>query len=195
MDRKKKNRTILMAFGLVIVLSLATAYGLHATSSMSYCSTACHEMNIYAEELRYSPHAIDKDGNPISCAQCHIPLGFGPDYLAVKAYSGIKDLYVHIVDAPTSLNRAELQGMARRFVKDDNCLQCHADLYQNAKQQGAISEIGKLAHDAYLGKNGQAKSNCAGCHINIAHLPDFDKRLTINKEFAERMDKKEALRQ
>lgn len=67
-------------------------------------------------------------------------------------------------------------------------------MYKDAKGEKPVSEIGKLAHEAYLGKNGQAKSNCAGCHINMAHLPDFDRRLHVNKKFVERMDKKEALR-
>jgi len=193
-DKKNQYRTAFILLGAFVVFCGVTGYALHATSTMEFCSSACHEMKIYEEELRYSAHAKDADGKPIACNQCHIPIGYGPKYFAVKTYSGLKDLFVHVKDKPESLNRVELQPMARRFIDDDNCLKCHADLYKDAKNEKAISELGKLAHDAYLGKSGQAKSNCAGCHINMAHLPEFDRRLDVNKEFAERLEKKEALR-
>jgi cytochrome c-type protein NapC len=66
---------------------------------------------------------------------------------------------------------------------DDNCLVCHQDLYKNVKSE-PISEIGKLCHDAYLGKNGETGSRCAGCHQNLAHLPEFDRRYLVNAKFA-----------
>ena len=147
-----------------------------------------------AEELKYSANAKDKDGKEITCSDCHIPAGYGPRYLSVKIYSGMKDLFVHFVEQPESVNRAEQQTVARRFVDDANCLRCHEDLYKDAKGENAISALGKISHDAYLGKNGQAKSNCAGCHINMAHLPEFDRRLEVNKEFASRILKQEAQR-
>ncbi len=113
----------------------------------------------------------------------------------MKTYLGAKDLYVHLADQPESLDRAALQKSARRFMDDDNCLACHEDLYKDAKGEKEISAIGKLAHDAYLGKNGQARSNCAGCHINLAHLPEFDQRLDINAGFKSRLLKEEAAEQ
>jgi nitrate/TMAO reductase-like tetraheme cytochrome c subunit len=177
-----------------LIFFLITGFTLRSTSSMEFCSSACHEMKIYAEELTYSPHAKDADGKPIACAQCHIPAGYGPDYLAVKTYSGLKDVYIHVTEKPDSLNRIALQPVARRFVDDDNCLACHADLYKDAKGEKPVSELGKLAHNAYLGKDGKTKSGCAGCHVNMAHLPEFDRRLDVNKEFAERIEKREALR-
>lgn len=160
---------------------------------MSFCSSVCHEMGPHRTELSSSAHAADADGKEIDCARCHIPAGFGPRYLAVKTYSGLKDLYVHLAESPVILNRAELQSAARRFIVDDNCRACHADLYKDSKNEKEISEIGRLSHDAYLGRNGQAKSNCAGCHANIAHLPEFDRRLEVNKEFAGRIRNKESL--
>jgi hypothetical protein len=73
--------------------------------------------------------------------------------------------------------------VARRFQMDQNCLACHQDLSQNVKGE-PISEIGKFAHDAYLGKNGETGSRCAGCHQNLAHLPEFDRRYLVNAKFA-----------
>ncbi|MDL2316200.1 NapC/NirT family cytochrome c [Desulfovibrio sp. OttesenSCG-928-A18] len=195
MGEKKTNyRLAAVILGGVVVLCAVSAFALQATSTYEFCSATCHEMNVHAEELRFSSHAKDKDGKRIDCVQCHIPAGFGPRYFSVKTYSGLKDLYVHFFGDPDNLYRAELQPVARRFIDDANCLACHADLSLDAKGEKPISAIGKLAHDAYQGKNGQARSNCAGCHINLAHLPEFDRRLTVNTEFTSRILHKEALR-
>lgn len=194
MDEKKNNFRLALIGGIALVGVLAvTAYGLKATSTVEFC-TSCHEMKVHAEELKFSTHAKDKDGKDITCSDCHIPAGYGPRYLSVKIYSGMKDLYVHFMEQPEQINRAEQQVVARRFLDDANCLRCHEDLYKDAKGEKQISREGQLAHDAYLGKNGQARSNCAGCHINLAHLPEFDRRLDVNKEFATRIQKQEAYR-
>ena len=194
MDVKKGKYRVFLVSGIALVAFCAvTAYSLKATSTVEFC-TSCHEMKVHAEELKFSTHAKDKDGKPISCSDCHIPAGYGPRYLSVKIYSGLKDVYVHFVEQPENINRGEQQLVARRFVDDNNCLRCHEDLYKDAKGEKKISREGQLAHDAYLGKNGQARSNCAGCHINIAHLPEFDRRLDVNKEFLERIQKQEAYR-
>jgi cytochrome c-type protein NapC len=140
-------------------------------------------MQTHKNELEKSSHALDKDKHPIECAQCHLPSRVGPRYVAVKIYSGISDIWAHTVADPSRLDRRHLQVVARRFLMDDNCLACHQDLTKNVKGE-PISEIGKLAHDAYLGKNGETGSRCAGCHQNLAHLPEFDRRYWINDKFA-----------
>jgi len=163
-----------------------SGYALHATSSTEFCMS-CHEMKPYQKEVAFSSHAKDKEGTPIDCRQCHIPLGIGPRFFAVKIYSGTKDLAVHFRSKPDRLNRIQAQQVARRFVDDANCLACHQDLYKNAKGDAPVSVFGQLAHDAYLGKNGNTKQGCAGCHINLAHLPSFDQRLPANAAFASRL--------
>jgi nitrate/TMAO reductase-like tetraheme cytochrome c subunit len=193
-ERKKTYRRAILFAGVLAVLACGAYPLMSVTSGMPFCSSVCHEMGVHREELRSSAHARDKDGQEIGCAQCHIPPGFGPRYVAVKTYSGIKDVFVHLAKSPVLLDRAALQITARRFIDDDNCRSCHADLHRDAKGEKEISEIGGISHDAYLGKNGQAKSNCAGCHANIAHLPEFDRRLEVNRDFAGRVRNKEALR-
>ncbi len=173
-----------------VVFLAVSAYSLHATSSQEFC-LSCHEMEPYAKEIKFSSHAKDKDGKPIACDQCHSPVGLGPRFVAVKIYSGVKDLAVHTVTRPDKLDRLAHQPTARRFIDDANCLACHADLYKDAKGEKNISEVGRLAHDAYLNKNGNTKSNCAGCHINLAHLPEFDQRLEVNAAFKSRLLKEE----
>jgi cbb3-type cytochrome oxidase cytochrome c subunit len=98
----------------------------------------------------------------------------------------MKDLWVHKFGDPSNLDRRSLQVTARRFIVDDNCRECHQDLFKTTKDE-KISEIGRLSHEAYLGKNGNTKNGCAGCHFNMAPLPDFDRRYTFNAKFAENL--------
>jgi nitrate/TMAO reductase-like tetraheme cytochrome c subunit len=195
MPEKKNTYRRMVIATVALALFCGVSYALlSATSTMSFCSSACHEMEEQAAELRFSSHARDKDGGDISCVRCHIPAGFGPRYMAVKTYSGLKDLYMHLFRSGTPLLRADMQKTARRFIDDGNCLLCHDDLHRNARGEQAITDLGRIAHDAYLGKNGQASSKCVGCHINIAHLPEFDRRLEVNRFFAERMKNNEEAR-
>ena len=178
-----------LALGLLAVIGI-TGFVMRATSTTSFCMS-CHEMETYRKELLLSAHAKDKDGNEIGCSRCHLPQGIGPRFLAVKTYSGIKDMAIHFWSSPKSLNRVHTQAAARRFMDDANCLACHEDLYKNAKSDAPVSEYGRLAHEAYLGKNGTTKRNCAGCHVNLAHLPAFDRRLPFNAAFASRLQQEE----
>lgn len=172
-------------FFLIIGVGVTGAM-LSITSSTRFCLT-CHEMNVHQQELALSPHAKDADGNAIGCSQCHLPRGVGPRYFAVKTYSGLKDVYVHFNEAPQNLDRRALQPVARRFVDDASCMKCHDDLYKDAKNKGPISALGKVAHDSYNGLDGKTYRNCVGCHVNIAHLPVFDRRLDVNKDFAKKI--------
>lgn len=167
---------------ILIVLGIFLSVSMTKTSTTSYC-LSCHEMKTHKEELEKSSHAFDKEKNPIECSQCHLPPGMGPRYVAVKIYAGMKDLWVHHLGDSANLDRRHLQGAARRFLMDDNCRACHQDLEKNVKGE-PLSEIGKLCHEAYLGKNGQTQSSCAGCHQNMAHLPEFDRRYSVNAGFA-----------
>lgn len=182
--RRFPFRLVLIPLGIVgLIVFLAVSMA--RTSSTSYC-LSCHEMQRYQDELKLSSHAVDKDQKPLECAQCHIPLTVGPRYVAVKAVQGLTDLLVHHFGDPQNLDRRELQAKAQRFMSDDNCLACHPDLYKDTKDQ-PISEIGRFCHDAYLGKNGATRHGCVGCHANLAHLPEFDRRYEVNEKFAARL--------
>lgn len=186
---KFEKRNPLLAIGLtavaLILFVALISIPMARTSTTSFC-TSCHEMGRYKTELEASSHAVDKDKKEIGCSQCHIPNTVGPKYVAVKLISGIKDLWVHNFGDPENLDRRKLQITARRFIVDANCRACHEDLHKNTKGE-TLSEIGRLSHDAYLGKNGTTKNGCAGCHFNMAHLPDFDRRWRFNAEFAKKL--------
>lgn len=176
--------------GVVAIFIIASAFAVQLTSTTEFC-LSCHEMAIYQEEMLASSHAKDANGQAISCNQCHIPSGNVVRMLSAKIWMGSKDVWYHFLGGPdivnNNLDRAHLQVSAKRFMDDKNCLACHEDLSKNAKKDAAISFEGKLAHDNYQGKNGQAKDGCVGCHRNLAHLPIFDMRIPKNQVFAEKL--------
>ena len=181
--RGKKPLAMILVIAVVFVG--VTAFAFQTTSTNEFC-TSCHHMQRYAVELKHSPHAVDADKNPIACVQCHLPHSFGPRYVAIKTYLGVKDVIVHHFGDPDDFYRAELQKSARVFIDDESCRACHEDLTKTTKDK-PLSIEGRLAHEAYLGKNGCSNRGCADCHQNMAHLPDFDRRYTVNAEFAAKL--------
>lgn len=186
----KKGKIIALAVVALILVILATAMSFQYTSRTEFC-ISCHEMKANAEEMLYSKHAVDKDKKKIECWQCHVPINFGIRYLVVKTYVGLKDVVVHFAYDMDKLDRRMMQMIGKRFVPDENCLACHPDLTKNLKNE-KISEIGRLSHEAYSGKNGNTKSNCSGCHTNMAHLPQFDRHYDKNAEFAKKLAEKKS---
>jgi nitrate/TMAO reductase-like tetraheme cytochrome c subunit len=174
----------LVALLLLVGLVMATAQGFERTATTDYC-ISCHEIRSRLDELEQSVHAVDWDGQEMECRSCHVPPRFGIKLIAVKLLA-VKDLFVHYAVDVERLDRRQMQIDGRRITADENCLACHEDLYSSTRGE-EISEIGRLGHDAYLGKNGATRRNCAGCHLNIAHLPEFDRRYPFNAEFAARL--------
>jgi cytochrome c-type protein NapC len=181
---------IIILIGGILCLA-AISLTMAKTSSTEYC-ISCHEIAPYKAEMEKSSHAVTKDKKPIECRDCHIPNNFGGRYLIVKIVLGMGDVISHHFGDPENLDRREMQKKARKFIPDGNCRKCHEDLTKNVKDE-ELSEIGKLCHEAYLEKNGQTRRGCAGCHFNMAHLPDYDRRYTFNEKFAKNLPlKKEA---
>ena len=179
-------KALVMGGVILVVCIVAGSWGVSVTSRDKFC-LSCHEMQVYKDELRLSSHAVDIKGKEIGCSQCHIPADGLFRMLGAKVWLGLKDLWVHNTEQDLHLNRAAMQASARRFTADANCQACHEDMYKDARGEKAISQEGKLAHDNYLGKNGQARSGCVGCHQNLAHLPAFDARLPRNHAFAQKL--------
>ncbi len=180
-----KKTAIVTIVCLTVLLALGGMQAVEKTSTTEFC-LSCHEMETHGFELKRSAHAVDKNKKPIACVQCHMPPGYGLDYFMVKSYLGVRDAAAHLLGDTEDLDRRAMQAVARRFVADANCLACHADLAQNVKGE-PLSAEGRKAHDAWLGKDGNARRTCAGCHANMAHLPVFDRRYAVNAAFAAKL--------
>lgn len=185
MPHPRKKVILGASLAILAVIGLA-ATAIHYTSSNQFC-LSCHEMRVHQRELALSAHARDADGNAIGCAQCHIPSAGIVRMVGAKSWLGARDVWAHFTGGAKELDRAQMQIVARRFTDDHNCRVCHVDLTRNARGNAPISAEGALAHDNYLGKNGQARSGCVGCHMNLAHLPVFDAWIPANRNFAFRV--------
>lgn len=141
----------------------------------------CHDVAMYRQELKASVHAKDKEGKEISCDQCH-HFHFNP----LTSYYARNEYYDKKIFPPGAFDRRKMQKQARVSMQAEKCQACHKDLHKNVKGE-PISEIGALCHDAFLGKNGSTRRTCAGCHINIAHVPPFDRDRPWNEEFVKRL--------
>lgn len=180
-----KKIFIFATLGIVLLVCIASA-SIHYTSTNQFC-LSCHEMRVHYKELALSPHARDLDGKEIACAKCHIPAGNIARMVGAKMWMGSMDVWVHFTGGANDLDRSKMQLVARRFTDDANCLKCHDDLTRNARKDCSISPEGALAHANYRGTNGQSRSGCVGCHVNLAHLPPFDARIPKNQSFAYRI--------
>lgn len=185
-------------FRLLVVASLAVGWGMPVMAAQGFdgqelpivdetnrpiveeCKR-CHDVKMYRFELKNSPHAFDKDKKEITCDQCH-----HFHYNPLTSYYARDEYYDKKIFEPGTFDRRKIQANARKSIKAEKCQACHKDLYKNTKGE-PISEIGRLSHDAFLGKNGETRRTCAGCHINTAHLPEFDRYLQVNAEFAKRI--------
>lgn len=182
MDGSRKRFWIIGGVVVAACLLLASG-GIAWTSTTGFC-LSCHEMRVYQAEMALSAHAKDADGKEIGCSQCHIPNTNVVRMVSAKAWMGLLDVWTHAVEGGNDLDRRKMQIVARRFTDDANCRKCHLDMTLDASGKCPISEEGRLAHANYLGENGQARSGCVGCHINLAHLPVFDERIPANQKFA-----------
>ncbi len=179
-----KKSYLVRLSGIAAVFGLVMALGGTASAAdrppVEECMR-CHDVKQYQHELKNSVHAFDKDKKEISCEQCHV-FHFSPltSYYARDKYFDKK------IFEPGTFDRRKMQGNARQTDLTAKCQECHKDLTKNVKGE-PVSLIGSLAHEAFLGKNGTTRKTCAGCHINMGHLPDFDKDLMINAEFAKKL--------
>ncbi len=167
-----------MAVFFGLVMSLGAAFVLAADRPAVEECMRCHDVKMYQHELKYSSHAFDKDKKEISCEQCHIF-----HFNSLTEYYARDEYYDKKIFQPGAFDRRKLQENARQTDLTAKCQACHKDLTKNAKED-YISLIGSLAHDAFLGKNGTTRKTCQGCHVNVAHLPDFDADLMLRAEFA-----------
>ena len=179
-----KKRYLVKFAGMAAAFGLVMALGTNVSAAdrppVEECMR-CHDVKQYQYELKNSVHAFDKDKKEISCEQCHV-FHFSP----LTSYYARDKYYDKTIFEPGTFDRRKMQGNARLTDLSAKCQECHKDLSKNAKGE-PISVIGGLAHDAFLGKNGTTRKTCQGCHINMGHLPVFDKDLMINAEFAKRL--------
>lgn len=179
--RNAQVTQLVVGFSLVVSFSVSAMAAQEQARPVVEECMRCHDVKVYQSELKSSPHAFDKDKKEISCEQCH-----HFHFNSLTSYYARDEYYDKKIFEPGTFDRREMQETARKSMQAEKCQACHKDLFKNTKDE-PISEIGRLCHDAFLGKNGETRRTCAGCHINIAHLPPFDREQPYNAAFAKKL--------
>ena len=147
---------------------IGTQVAVHATGTNEFC-VSCHEMTTARDEYHETAHFSNRSGVRAGCSDCHIPHGY-PEKLWVKALSGTKDIFGHLIGVIDTPEKFEAKRLAMatseqvRMLKNRSaeCRHCHdANAMNPAKQKS----FARIAHkDAR--ETGQT---CIECHQGIAH--------------------------
>jgi len=172
----------LIGLGVVVgVVAVAgTTWMVNATSSVNFCSTACHSMQWAAAAYERGPHYVNAVGVRASCGDCHIPFEDRPatpfqyvfGTLWTKGLDGTRDVYAKmrgtIADKTKwEAERPRLTASVESWLRATNfvtCHGCHNDSAFTAK--GGSPFMAVEAHS----KAGRAgKLDCLLCHQGFAH--------------------------
>lgn len=168
---------IVLGAAIGIVIAGATTWMVNATSSVDFCSTACHSMKWAAAAYERGPHFENSSGVRATCADCHIPFEsrratpaqyvFGT--LWTEGVSSTRDVIAEIRGtiadkAKWDAERPRLDRNVKQWFKATNsetCRGCHnLDAFKKTSP----------AHAIHAGAARQEKVDCLQCHGGIAHV-------------------------
>ncbi len=137
-------------------------YGLHATSTNSFCES-CHVHPHSTTTWRQGAHYNTESGVIIDCVDCHLPPG-GITYLTEKARTGIRDIYGKLFKDVSKINweRRSKREFAVHYVYKASCVNCHQNLFP-----AGLNKEGEDAHLYYEQKPDELR--CINCHLETGH--------------------------
>ena len=149
------------------ILMVAGIYGLHYTSSDSFC-VSCHIHPVSDSTWTISTHVRNKSGVTVHCVECHLPPE-GIYHLGEKARMGFRDAFSMLVKDTDKIDWVERSALynAHSYTYDSACTACHAELYSLDLSQKGID-----AHRHY--ENSEEKIYCINCHIAVGHYRDTE---------------------
>ncbi len=163
---KKNWKVVLLCIGFGVagvLLSLATAEGIHRTSGADFC-VGCHVMEpmvaSYKEDIHggKNPHGIRAE-----CTDCHLPHESVLGYVVAKGISGMRDVWGNLVKDPTKVDWQERREHREHFTYDSGCIGCHHEL-----EEATIgNKQAFLPHRDYY--RGNTNETCVSCHENVGH--------------------------
>ncbi len=159
-----------LAFGIGIAFSGGFAAGTHYASTLKFCSSSCHEMEIPYQELATSTHFKNEFGQRATCANCHVPPTFIPEL--IRHMKASIEVYQHLrgklaTPADFEAHRLELAKDVWNELKANDsaeCRSCHTYDAMDFDKQG--HSAAKKHDPVYLAKSGET---CIDCHKGIVH--------------------------
>ncbi len=159
-----------LAFAVGIAFSGGFEASLQYASTLKFCSSSCHEMQIPYQEYMTSIHFKNEFGSRATCADCHVPPQFIPGLIRhMKAGIEVAQHLRGKLDTPEKYeaHRAEMAADIWKELKANDsaeCRSCHSYTAMDLDKQG--HSAAKKHDPAYLAKNGET---CIDCHKGIAH--------------------------
>ncbi len=155
-----------------ICISFITYTGVEKTAGENFCSS-CHTMKPMVASYSLDVHGGNNQyGFKAQCTDCHLPHNNLPNYLFVKAKTGMNDVITETFSNTDKIDWSAKLKEPNHFVYDSGCLKCHSNL----EDQTLSNQRAFLAHRAYFAKT--TSQTCVDCHSNVGHkdLKEFIKR-------------------
>ena len=157
--RKKLFCGILIGLIIAAVCFVILDKAMVPLSSDSFC-VSCHEMSQAHESWKQSTHHTNPSGVKVTCISCHLPpREHYVSHLTQKAYTGIKDLFVHYFG---EYDLAAAREHVLKTLPNEWCLSCHSNLLA-MPSSGPVETVHKEALDS--GRDGGY--GCVTCHDNL----------------------------
>jgi nitrate/TMAO reductase-like tetraheme cytochrome c subunit len=156
--KKFKVATILVVG--VILLALSLNFGVHATSTSTFCSS-CHMMAPQALTWEVSSHSS------VECKDCHIAPGV--DNLVEAKIGGLRELYHTVTDSYVAPIRMP------SLIPNESCLKCH-----NLSNR-PVTTSGDIIIDHNIHEEKEIK--CVTCHDGVAHGKVSERRVTYKSDY------------
>lgn len=137
-----------------------THLSFNLTGTNEFCGK-CHEMMPQVNSWKMSTHSINRMGVVADCVDCHLPPS-GIHHYTYKAWSGLRDVWVHNIGDPSTVDWEGKRYTKNHYLFQDACIECHQNLTPPGLNRG-----GFLAHREW--KNGRTKKKCWDCHEDLTH--------------------------
>lgn len=159
----------LLFFVLGLLIYAGGGAVLEASSTTTFCSTACHEMNAFAvPSWHKSVHYKNPFGVQAGCANCHEP---GPTIpMLVRRFQALGEIWGHLtgtIDTQAKFD-AQKTRMARNvwaYMKGNDSRECRACHNAAAWDLSAQDRSAQKKHEQMQADG----KTCIDCHKGVAH--------------------------
>lgn len=172
-NRATKPGSLFVLFaGLIVgavVFGSIGSFMVYANSE-GFCANSCHEMTVnVAAEFKGTIHDTNRSGVRATCADCHVPHGYIPNYLAKLGL--FSDYWGHFVTGSINTKEkfeAKRYELAKRvwvYMKANDsreCRHCHATTRMDPEKQSSKAQA---RHEKARAEG----LTCIECHFAISH--------------------------
>jgi formylglycine-generating enzyme required for sulfatase activity len=163
-----KQKSFYLLLGLLLGISIAVSF--YQTSVYFSSDESCAKCHVHphaTESWLLSKHVSNASGTKVHCVDCHLPpKNHTWSHYTAKASLGIKDLWGYLVkdSADFDWERKSEMDYAIRYIPNESCKECHANLFPVGMTDEAIT-----AHLYYEENEKKLDLQCISCHLDAGH--------------------------